>query len=134
MNFLEELRKKYPTKVVVPKEIYDQMIACARAFAPNEAHGYLFKENTIFKCGKADRASPAGFVTNPQHMFNLIRQYGKPSGFFHSHPCGAEPSLTDLQHMQSTMLVYGKVPWYILSIENELKAWIYKQEMPVEIK
>ena len=111
--------------VVVPAAIRAELVAHARAEAPNEACGLI-----AFRDGVAERYLPGVNAAPSPYYFEL--QPGSPEDFFledegfelavfHSHLSSpARPSRTDVENIG---LWLGK-PYVILSLaRDELAAW-----------
>jgi len=111
------------------------MVEAAKKSYPDEAHGYLFNNNLVFEEGIASEKSSGHFVGSMDQMFDLASKYNNkpPSSLFHSHPCAAVPSYTDLNEMRMFYKFWGKIPCFILSGNYKLRAWIYLNEIEVEI-
>ena len=94
---------------------------------PNEAAGYLFDNNTVFKKIITGNHSGGHFVANdPEKLLKWIEKYGKPTAIFHSHPCEATPSCIDLEYMKTTIPFFGCV-WLIMSNKMKLRAWTLRE-------
>jgi len=59
---------------------------------------------------------------NLEQLLEWIEEYGKPSAIFHSHPCAAIPSGTDMMYMKTSIPFWGCV-WLIMSDKMVLRAW-----------
>lgn len=106
----------------IKKDIINQLIEWTLDERPNEAAGYLFKENTLFKKIVTGNHSIGHFIDeNPEQLLKWIKEFGKPN-IFHSHPCKAVPSSTDLIYMQTTIPFWGCI-WLIMSNTLVLRAW-----------
>ncbi len=121
------------------KNIIDQMIQWKIDEMPNEAAGYLFKQNTLFKKIITVNHSAGHFYDeNPEELLRLIDKYGKPTAIFHSHPLRAIPSAMDYIYMKTTIPLFNCV-WFIMSIDLKLRAWTIREitlilnEIEVEI-
>lgn len=107
----------------VKKDIFNQLVKWTLSERPNEAAGYLFKKNEIFKKIVTGNHSIAHFFDeNPEQLLKWINEYGKPSGIFHSHPCAAIPSGTDMIYMRTSIPFWGCI-WLIMSDRMVLRAW-----------
>lgn len=107
----------------IPINIVNQLVKWTEEERPNEAAGYLFKDNTIFcRIITKDKSVVHFADINPENLLGFIEKYGKPSAIFHSHPCEAVPSQTDLKYMITTIPVF-KCVWFIMSSAFELRAW-----------
>jgi proteasome lid subunit RPN8/RPN11 len=99
------------------------MIAWTLHEQPFEAAGYLFANNTIFRKIITGDHSIAHFTEQkPEKLLQWIMKYGKPTAIFHSHPCKAVPSQTDIRFMSTTIPIFDCV-WLIMSNELKLRAW-----------
>ena len=121
------------------KNILNELIEWTLAERPNEAAGYLFKQNALFKKIITGNHSVAHFYEeNPEQLLKWINKYGKPTAIFHSHPCAAIPSGTDYVYMKTTIPFFQCV-WFIMSNELKLRAWTVREitlllnEIEVEI-
>lgn len=109
--------------VSIKKEILKELIRISKDNKPNEVAAYLFKDNTVVKRIITEDESPAHFSeTNTEIVLEWINDYGKPTAIFHSHPGGAQPSMTDVTYMSITIPFYG-CPWLIMSGNYKLRAW-----------
>jgi [CysO sulfur-carrier protein]-S-L-cysteine hydrolase len=111
--------------VIVPPQIRDELIAHARAEAPNEACGLV-----TFRDGVAERylpghnrvASPYRFELEPGSPDDwFVEDDGFELAVFHSHPSSApRPSRTDIENIG----LWAGRPYLILSPRTgELTAW-----------
>jgi len=109
--------------IYITRTILNQLIDWVKEEYPNEAAGYLFKDNTILK-KIITRNHSAGYFydNNPEQLLKWINEYGKPSGVFHSHPCAAIPSSMDYKYMTTTIPFWGCV-WFIMSNRMRLRTW-----------
>ena len=107
----------------IQRSIINQLVEWTKEESPNEAAGYLFCQNTIFKKIITGNHSGAHFVAeNPEQLLRWIEKYGSPTAIFHSHPCAAIPSGTDLEYMSTTIPIFDCV-WFIMSNTMRLRAW-----------
>jgi len=122
-------------EIVISREIYNQMVEAAKKSYPNEAHGYLFNNNSVFEKGIASEKSGGHFIGSLEQTLDLALKYNNkpPSSLFHSHPCSAIPSMTDLREMDVVYRFWGEIPSLILSDTYRLRAWIYRKEIEVKI-
>ena len=109
---------------MIPEEIRGELLAHARAEAPNEACGLV-----LFRDGVAERyipgenslASPYRFElrTDPENWF--LEDEGYELAVFHSHPSSPpKPSRADLERAG----LWAARPWLILRTDTrELAAW-----------
>jgi len=105
------------------KNILNELIEWTLAEKPNEAAGYLFVENSIFKKIITGNHSVGHFIDdNLSKLAVWIGKYGAPSAIFHSHPCAATPSGTDYIYMKNTIPLFHCV-WLIMSDRMKLRAW-----------
>ena len=105
------------------KAIYDKLVEITRRQKPNEACAFLFHNNKMIEVAEPDNKSPAHFEgIDSQWVYDLIQKNGNPTALFHSHPCAAVPSNTDLQYMITTIPFWGCV-WLIMSDKLKLRAW-----------
>jgi [CysO sulfur-carrier protein]-S-L-cysteine hydrolase len=110
--------------VVISAEIRAELLAHARAEAPNEACGLVVLRNGVaerYIPGENAAASPYRFElrTDPENWF--LEDEGYELAVFHSHPASApRPSRTDVQNIG----LWNGRPYLILSAETgELAAW-----------
>lgn len=109
------------------KIIVDKLIEWTLSEKPNEAAGYLFKENTLFEKIITGNHSVAHFFDdNLGKLAGWIEKYGKPTAIFHSHPCAAIPSGTDLVYMRNTIPFFECI-WLIMSNDLKLRAWTLRE-------
>ena len=100
-----------------------RMVKITREARPNEACAYLFNNNEAIIQAEPNSKSPAHFEgIDSQWVYNLTKKYGTPTALFHSHPCAAIPSQTDLRYMSTTIPFWGCV-WLIMSDKLKLRAW-----------
>ena len=105
------------------KNILNKLIEWTLAERPNEAAGYLFVENSIFKKIITGNHSVGHFIDdNLSQLVVWIEKYGAPSAIFHSHPCQAIPSGMDYIYMKNTIPLFRCV-WLIMSDMMKLRAW-----------
>ena len=123
----------------IPRDIINQLVEWTKEEKPNEASGYLFKDNTTFCRIITSNKSAVHFIdNNPEKLLEFIEKYGIPSAIFHSHPFSATPSLTDFEYMKST-IPFWECVWLIMSSNMKLKAWTLTEitlhiiELEVEI-
>ncbi len=102
------------------------MIEWTLAEKPNEAAGYLFRENALFKKIITGDHSQVHFSEeNPEQLLKWINEYGKPTTIFHSHPCRAIPSTRDFIYMKTTIPIFH-CTWAIMSNDLKLRVWTIK--------
>jgi proteasome lid subunit RPN8/RPN11 len=116
-----------PFQLVVPRAIYDQMIAQARSELPNECCGLLggaihhsppTPHASLLPVGRVERhfplvnsaASPTEYLSDPRSMFEAVRDMRRLGidilAVYHSHPISAPvPSRTDLERSYSPEVV-----------------------------
>lgn len=105
------------------KNIFNQLIEWTLAEKPNEAAGYLFKQNALFKKIITGNHSQTHFYDdNLEKLAGWIKKYGKPTAIFHSHPGEAIPSAVDFKYMKITIPLFNCV-WLIMSKDMVLRAW-----------
>ncbi|HEX7255680.1 MAG TPA: M67 family metallopeptidase [Gaiellaceae bacterium] len=111
--------------MVVPEAIRAELLAHARAEAPNEACGLVaFREGTAERYLPADNAleSPYRFELRPRDPADFfLEDEGFELAVFHSHPeTEPRPSRTDVENIG---LWEGR-PYLILSADSgELAGW-----------
>jgi len=109
------------------KSILNELVEWTLSEKPNEAAGYLFKENTIFEKIITENHSVGHFHDdNLEKLAGLIEEYSKPTAIFHSHPCAAIPSSMDYKYMRNTIPFFGCI-WLIMSDDLKLRAWTLKE-------
>lgn len=107
----------------ISKAIFNELISWKLEESPNEAAGYLFKDNTVFCRIITNDKSRTHFMDDePANLLGFIQEYGKPSAIFHTHPGKAIPSYEDLKYMSTTIPIFDCV-WLIMSDHYDLKAW-----------
>lgn len=107
--------------IQIPKSIYDQMLAHAKAEAPMECCGLLAGRN-----GTAERIytmtnthhSPVSYMIDPKEQFAVIKEMRTKEiemlAIYHSHPhTEAYPSATDVR-----LAYYPDAVYIIVSLEN----------------
>jgi len=120
--------------VYLTTDIINQLIEWTKWEYPNEAAGYLFKDNTIFKKIVTGNHSGAHFFDdNLPQLLEWIDEFGSPSAIFHSHPGAAMPSGTDYHYMQTTIPFFGCV-WFIMSANYKLRAWSLSNRRFIELE
>jgi proteasome lid subunit RPN8/RPN11 len=123
-----------PTRLHLPRQFYDEMIAQARAELPNECCGMLAGVIVDGEAWVSRRyplvntaASPVRYEAEPRSLFLATKDMRKVHiellAFYHSHPTSpAVPSKTDL-----AMNFYGPdVICFIISlngVEPVLRGW-----------
>jgi proteasome lid subunit RPN8/RPN11 len=106
---------------------WEDLVAHARAEAPNECCGYLRADGgrveEVFR-SENTRASPYGYELDARSLLaaNQLDEEGLEVGIYHSHPRSpAEPSQTDINLAQ-----YPHWTYLIVSLANgepEVRAW-----------
>jgi proteasome lid subunit RPN8/RPN11 len=90
--------------VVVPRAIYDELLAHAREDAPNECCGLIGGSEgsaaTVYRAQNAE-ASPLRYNLDPQDQFRIMSEMDEAGeelvGIYHSHTASpAYPSQTDI--------------------------------------
>jgi [CysO sulfur-carrier protein]-S-L-cysteine hydrolase len=90
--------------VVVPRAIYDELLAHAREDAPNECCGLIGGTDgsaaTVYRAQNAE-ASPLRYNLDPQDQFRIMSEMDEAGeelvGIYHSHTASpAYPSQTDI--------------------------------------
>jgi proteasome lid subunit RPN8/RPN11 len=111
-------------KLLIKKEIYEDIMECVNKAFPNEACGIVFGkkkeisnpskqgdyfyhyEGEIFRCFESDRKSPVAFLMENVEVLNKIYQEVQKEHqlkmicIFHSHPSGNYPSGIDTKNMK----------------------------------
>lgn len=115
----------------IPKKIYDQMIAHAKAGYPNEACGLLSgslgqkKAGTFFAMKNLDESSISYFMDPKEQLLVLkkMREAGEEMvGIFHSHVASeAYPSQKDIRlafYGDTETEIFPKVSYLIVSLSD----------------
>ena len=120
--------------IEITNETLIYLIQITENCKPNEAAAILFENNTIVIEMNPMSKSVAHFSDiDPIAVSKLIDEYGIPSTLFHSHPCAAIPSSTDLTYMYSTIAIWHS-PWLIMSDKMKLRCWTIHRNHPIEIE
>lgn len=109
----------------IRKGIFSDLVDITKSHKPNECCCLLFNDNkTIVDVTEhAKSLSPGHFgEIDIKIVSQLIDQCGKPTSIFHSHPCEAFVSGTDLRYMIPTIKIWNCI-WLIMSDTFELKAF-----------
>lgn len=110
----------------ITRRIYDQLVEWTIEEKPNEASGYLFKDNTMFCRIITQDKSRTHFMDDKlENLLGFIEENGKPSAIFHSHPGEAIPSLEDFKYMTTSIPFFDCI-WLIMSNRMRLRAWTLK--------
>jgi [CysO sulfur-carrier protein]-S-L-cysteine hydrolase len=110
----------------ISKDQLDDVIAHARADAPNECCGYMrLADSRVDEVVRAQnlRNSPYGYEIDPKSLLaaNDLDDDGFGVAIYHSHPrSAAEPSQTDINLAQYPHWLYVIVS---LADEPEMRAW-----------
>ena len=105
---------------------FDELVAHARAEAPNECCGYLrSRDGVVEEVFRAvnERNSPYGYELDHRSLFaaNELDDDGFEVGIYHSHPRSpAEPSQTDINLAHYPHWLYVIVS---LAGEPNMRAW-----------
>jgi [CysO sulfur-carrier protein]-S-L-cysteine hydrolase len=113
-------------RVRISRAQWDELIAHARAEAPNECCGYLrASDGAVHEVVRAEntRSSPYGYELDPRSLLaaNELDDQGFQVGIYHSHPRSApEPSQTDIN-----LATYPHWIYLIVSLDGEpsVRAW-----------
>ena len=107
----------------ISRKVFDELKEITLKNKPYEAAAILFKDNTkIVEMFPMSRSSAHFSSIDPVEISRLIDENGIPSSLFHSHPCSATPSWTDLKFMSPTIAIWGS-PWLIMSNTMNLRCW-----------
>lgn len=121
------------TKLVLSRELAEEMIEHCRRGRPNEACGILATSNgeatKVFRMSNAS-ASPMRYSLNPKEQFAVYKELDERGwelgGVFHSHTRTAPyPSPTDVREARED------VPYVIVSLAQdppEIKAYRIRKE------
>ena len=126
----------------IPRSLYDDLIAHARADAPNECCGMIASRNgdavAVHRATNA-AASPLRYVIDGKEQYeiqNAIEDAGLDLGaIYHSHTRSApEPSETDIN-----LAFYPDALYVIVGVKDEepdVRAWriVDKQVAPAELE
>jgi len=133
------------TKLIIPTEIYQRMLAWARAHAPVEACGILAGRNgkveKLYEMTNSDNSSDH-FMMEPREQFTVVKDI-RSSGLeilaiYHSHPATpARPSKEDIR-----LALTPNVTYVIVSLQKPGKPVIngfafrnnVLEEIPVNIE
>jgi proteasome lid subunit RPN8/RPN11 len=114
----------------VNQALYDQIVAHARAEAPNESCGLLI-DGKYFACPNLAAEPKTEFEIHPETIAEAYAT-GKFQAVIHSHPDGMDyPSKTDLEQQ-----AVGDVPWGIICL-NDAKGhkpdlFFWGDQLPIE--
>ena len=121
------MKKKAMAKLEIPTNIFNQMVAQAKAEAPIEACGILAGSNSraekIYKMTNADKSSDH-FMMQPEEQFKVVKDIRAAGlemlAIYHSHPeTPARPSAEDIR-----LAITPDVIYVIVSLENKKKPVI----------
>ena len=117
------------------EKIIKELIEIRNRAYPNESAAFLFNNNSVVvEAHPKDKSEVHFGEIDPLWVNNLITTYGFPSALFHSHPCEAFISGTDLRFMRITSIFWNNCPWIVMSDRKKIKAWILEDNTPKEIK
>jgi len=136
-------------RLIIPDELFDEMVSHARSCLPDEACGMLGgiagKVRKLYALDNAD-PSPATYVIDPLDQLRAIRDMESGGlellGIYHSHPDSPPlPSITDINRAffpGSRELNYPGVAYVIVGLSGpapEVKAFRIEEKgvVPVEI-
>lgn|SRR5262245_25563024 len=122
-------------RLLLPRKLYEQMVAQAKAELPNECCGLLAgrledggRVGCVLACYPLVNAaaSPREYLSEPKSMFNAVRDMDRKGleilAVYHSHPTSEPiPSRTDLERSFSDWVVN-----FILSLSSEpatMRGW-----------
>lgn len=117
------------TKLIIPREIFEQMLGQAAAEAPIEACGILAGKagevKKLYKMINADNSSEH-FTMEPQEQFKVIKDIRSAGlemlAIYHSHPNSpARPSEEDIRMALTPDVVY--IILSIMSMEPVIKGF-----------
>ena len=119
------------TQLKIPSDIFDQMVAQAKALAPIEACGILAgKDGKVEKCYEMTNVdnSSVHFMMEPKEQFAVVKDIRASAlgmlAVYHSHPAtGPRPSDEDIR-----LAFTPDVNYVIVSLQNpdEPEAKVYK--------
>lgn len=127
-------------KLIIPSDIYREMIAHCRAGYPNEACGILAgkegKVKNIYRMKNIEN-SPVSYMMDPLEQFKVMKEMRAEGlsmiAIFHSHPCAsAYPSAKDV-----SLAFYDDVVYIIVSLAEDapvVKGYFIKEDKVEEIK
>jgi proteasome lid subunit RPN8/RPN11 len=125
----------------IGRELYDEIIAHARAEAPNECVGVVAASNgaavAVHRARNAER-SPLRFSIDSKEQYDLLMEIEdaglEVAAIYHSHTRTApEPSQTDINFAQG----WPGVEWIIVGLagdEPEVRTWLIEDGQPSEAK
>jgi proteasome lid subunit RPN8/RPN11 len=125
----------------IGRELYDEIIAHARAEAPNECVGVVAASNgaavAVHRARNAER-SPLRFSIESKEQYDLLMEIEdaglEVAAIYHSHTRTApEPSQTDINFAQG----WPGVEWIIVGLagdEPEVRTWLIEDGQPSEAK
>lgn len=122
-------------QLLLPRQIYDAMLAQAQAELPNECCGLLAgtlqADGTIARVERCyplvnEAASPTEYLSEPRSMFNAIKEMRRLGlvelAVYHSHPTSAPiPSRKDRERNYSPDVVNVIIGLH--GLEPEVRAW-----------
>lgn len=112
----------------ISNQVYTELVEITKRAYPNEACALLFKDNTIvIECDPMEKSVAHFAKVDPEWIGEEIDKYGIPSSLFHSHPCAAVPSCTDVIYMRTTILLWN-CDWLIMSNKMKLRAWTLNKD------
>ncbi|HCZ11337.1 MAG TPA: hypothetical protein DHV16_03575 [Nitrospiraceae bacterium] len=126
-------------QIIIPKQIFEEMLAHCRAGYPNEACGILAgnanEVSKIYKLINIEK-SPVSYFMDSKEQFQVMKDMREDNlsmlAIFHSHPSsGAYPSAKDV-----SLAFYEECVYIIVSlIENEpvAKGFVIKEGSIEEI-
>jgi len=102
------------SRILMPKEVFDQMTGHCRSVYPNEACGILGGKNSvvkkIYEMTNVDH-SPVSYIMDTKEQFNVMKDMRKDGydmvAIYHSHPHSpAYPSPKDREFAYYSTAVY----------------------------
>lgn len=127
-------------RLIIPPEIYEEMISHCRDVYPNEACGILAGKDGVVKRIYRMRNiedSPFSYMMDPSEQFRVMKELRSEGlsmlAIFHSHPCAAAyPSAKDV-----SLAFYEDTVYIIVSLaENTLivKGYSIREGRIEEVK
>lgn len=127
-------------KLIIPSDIYREMISHCRTGYPNEACGILAGRDGVVKNiyrMKNVENSPVSYMMDPSEQFRVMKDMRSEGlsmlAIFHSHPCAtAYPSAKDV-----SLAFYEDVVYIIVSLAEDapvVKGYSIKEGKVKEVE
>lgn len=126
-------------RLIIPKQIFDEMLSYCRENYPNEACGILAgKDNEVSKIYKMKNIenSPVTYMLDSKEQFKVMKEIRQSNlsmlAIFHSHPSSvAYPSQRDIE-----LAFYEDVVYIIISLMGDeaiVKGYLIKSKEVKEV-